>query len=190
MDKVDSTDRLLPSSSLLPLPFLPPFLDSLISSLNNSSKLILPFLEMFSIFSRSRFPFLLDKIFRLLTTWITNKLNLELKSLFEEFFECIYIHMNCVIITLFRDSAFRFGLFIRKIRSIMCDCVSRAWYTRMEHQKKHFRHILFVYYRKGKNEKGYITIRQRRNCFSKFRSDNFDVKYVLCAKITRRMRRK
>lgn len=58
----------------------------------------------------------------------------------------------------------------------------------MQDQKEHFRHILLFYYRKGKNAvqarkklceiygEGILTVRQCQNWFSKFRSDNFDIK--------------
>ncbi|GFX48630.1 histone-lysine N-methyltransferase SETMAR [Trichonephila clavipes] len=57
----------------------------------------------------------------------------------------------------------------------------------MESDKKHFRHILLFYYRKGKNAvqarkkltnvygEGVLTVRQCQNWFAKFRSGNFDV---------------
>uniref|UniRef100_V9IC99 Histone-lysine N-methyltransferase SETMAR n=1 Tax=Apis cerana TaxID=7461 RepID=V9IC99_APICE len=60
--------------------------------------------------------------------------------------------------------------------------------TKMQDQKEHFRHILLFYYRKGKNAvqarkklceiygEGILTVRQCQNWFSKFRSDNFDIK--------------
>ena len=57
----------------------------------------------------------------------------------------------------------------------------------MESNKQHFRHILFFYYRKGKNAvqarkkltdvygEDVLTVRQCQNWFAKFRSGNFDV---------------
>ncbi|XP_035724083.1 histone-lysine N-methyltransferase SETMAR-like [Vespa mandarinia] len=57
----------------------------------------------------------------------------------------------------------------------------------MESSKQHFHHILFFYYRKGKNAvqvrkkltdvygKDVLTVRQCHDCFAKFRSGNFDV---------------
>ncbi|GFS65802.1 histone-lysine N-methyltransferase SETMAR [Trichonephila clavipes] len=57
----------------------------------------------------------------------------------------------------------------------------------MESDKQHFRHILTVLYRKGKNAvqarkkltdvygEGVLIVRQCQNRFAKFRSVNFDV---------------
>ncbi|CAK9827579.1 Histone-lysine N-methyltransferase SETMAR [Anthophora retusa] len=56
----------------------------------------------------------------------------------------------------------------------------------MESEKQHFRHILILYYRKGKNAvqarkkladvygEDVLTVRQCQNWFAKFRSGNFD----------------